>query len=515
MLDAFLLGLSSLTPTVLLWIVVGVLVSTVIVIIPGLGGVFAMVLLFPLAYSLTPEAGLAMLVAAMAVSGTGNTITGVLFGVPGSATGVATILDGYPMAKKGLATRALTAGLTASAVGGVFGAIILALILPFMRPLVLSLGSPEFFMMIFAALVFMSYVGEGSKLKSLTAGFAGLMLSFVGLEISTATARYTFGTLYLIDGVRLVPLFIGLFAVAEMLILLRKGGTIAAQEAKYGTRTQIADGFLDVFRHWRTTVISSTVGVVVGLAPGLGGAAAQFIAYTQSMKLSKNGKKFGTGEVEGVIAADAATNSKDGGALVPTLAFGIPGSSAMALLLAAMIGLGIRPGQSMLTENLHLVWMFIFILVIANVLGAALCIAFAGAFAKVTRVTASTLAPPILVISLFGAYATSRALGDVWTALIAGFIGYGMVRFGYSRATFVIGFVLGILLERHYILSMNLYGLEFIRRPVALGIAAAIVLVVGFPVVARLIRSARRPGTPDVPGIDTEHAAAEDGENQR
>ena len=268
MLDAFLLGLSTLTPTVLLWLVVGVLVSTVIVIIPGLGGVFAMVLLFPLAYSLTPEAGLAMLVAAAAVSGTGNTITGVLFGVPGSATGVATILDGYPMAKKGLATRALTAGLTASAVGGVFGAIILALILPFMRPLVLSLGSPEFFMMIFAALVFMSYVGEGSKLKSLTAGFAGLMLSFVGLEISTATARYTFGTLYLIDGVRLVPLFIGLFAVAEMLILLRKGGTIAAQEAKYGTRTQIADGFLDVFRHWRTTVISSTVGVVVGPEEG-------------------------------------------------------------------------------------------------------------------------------------------------------------------------------------------------------------------------------------------------------
>lgn len=187
----------------------------------------------------------------------------------------------------------------------------------------------------------------------------------------------------------------------------------------------------------------------------------------------------------------------------------------MALLLAAMIGLGIRPGQSMLTENLHLVWMFILILVIANVLGAALCIAFAGAFAKVTRVTASTLAPPILVISLFGAYATSRALGDVWTALIAGFIGYGMVRFGYSRATFVIGFVLGILLERHYILSMNLYGLDFIRRPVALGIAASIVLVVGFPVVARVIRSARRPGTPDVPGIDTEHAAAGDGENQR
>lgn len=493
MTEALLQGLANLTPYVLLWMTVGVLVSTVIAIIPGLGGVFAMVLMLPLVYTLTPEAGLAMLVAAMAVSGTGNTITGVLFGVPGSATGVATILDGYPMAKKGLATRALTAGLTASAIGGVFGALVLAAILPVMRPLVLSLGSPEFFMMIFAALVFMAFVGEGSMLKSLSSGFAGLMLSFVGLEISTATARYTFGSLYLIDGVRLVPLFIGLFAVAEMIILLRKGGTIAPQEAESGARSQITEGFLDVFRHWRTTLSSSATGVVVGLAPGLGAAAAQFIAYTQAMKLSKNGKNFGTGEVEGVIAADAATNSKDGGALVPTLAFGIPGSSAMALLLAAMIGLGIRPGPSMLTENLDLVWMFIFILVIANIVGAALCIAFSGLFAKITRVTASTLAPPILIISLFGAYATSRTLGDVWTAVVAGVIGYGMVRFGYSRATFVIGFVLGILLERHYLLSMRLYGLDFLRRPVTVGIALAIIAVIVLPVAARIIRALRAP----------------------
>lgn len=491
MLEALLQGFGNLSFSVLMWMLVGVLVSTFIAIIPGLGGVFAMVLMLPLVYTLPPEAGLAMLVAAMAVAGTGNTITGVLFGVPGSATGVATILDGYPMAKKGQATRALTAGLTASAVGGVIGAIVLAAILPFMRPLVLSLGSPEFFMMIFAALVFMAYVGEGSMIKSLSAGFAGLMLSFVGLEISTATSRYTFGSLYLVDGVRLVPLFIGLFAVAEMLLLLRKGGSIAAERAESGARTQVGQGIRDVFRHWRTTGMSSGTGLVVGLAPGLGAAAAQFISYTQAMKLSKNGKNFGKGEVEGVIAADAATNSKDGGALVPTLAFGIPGSSAMALLLAAMIGLGIRPGQSMLTENLDLVWMFIFILVLANIAGAALCISFAGVFAKITHVKASTLAPPILIISLFGAYATDRALGDVWTAVITGLIGYGMVRYGYSRATFVIGFVLGILLERHYLLSMRLYGLEFLQRPVTLGIAIAILAVVLAPVIGRVIRGSR------------------------
>jgi putative tricarboxylic transport membrane protein len=506
MLEALLQGLGNLTPYVLMWMMVGVVVCTVIAIIPGLGGVFAMVLLLPLVYTLPPEAGLAMLVAAMAVAGTGNTITGVLFGVPGSATGVATILDGYPMAQKGEATRALTAGLTASAVGGIIGALILAAILPVMRPIVLSLGSPEFFMMIFAALVFMAYVGEGSMLKSLSSGFAGLMLSFVGLEISTATSRFTFGSLYLIDGIRLVALFIGLFAVAEMLVLLRKGGSIAAEKAESGAKAQVLQGLGDVFKHWRPTLSSSTTGVVVGLAPGLGAAAAQFIAYTQAMKLSKNGRNFGKGEVEGVIAADAATNSKDGGALVPTLAFGIPGSSSMALLLAAMIGMGIQPGQEMLTENLDLVWMFIFILVLANVAGAAICIAFSGLFARFTQVKASTLAPPILIISLFGAYATDRTLGDVWTAVLAGILGYGMVRFGYSRATFVIGFVLGILLERHYLLSMRLYGLDFLRRPVALGIAIAIMLVVLMPVITRLIRGLRSPAA-------SENDAADDPQN--
>lgn len=494
MLEAFLQGLASLTPTVLAWMLLGIVVSTIVVIIPGLGGGFAMVLMLPLVYTLPPEAGLAMLIAALAVAGTGNTITSVLFGVPGSATGVATILDGYPMAKKGEATRALAAGLTASAVGGVIGAAVLVAILPIMRPLVLSLGSPEFFMLIMAALVFMAFVDKGEMLKSLVAGFMGLMLSFVGMEISTATSRYTFGSLYLADGIGLVPLFIGLFAIAEMIILLRKGGSIADATSESTARSQMFTGMKDVFIQWRTTLSSSVTGIVVGLAPGLGATTAQFIAYSQAAKLSKRADYFGTGEVEGVIAADAATNSKDGGALVPTLAFGIPGSAAMAILLAAMISLGIQPGPSMLTENLHIVWLFILILVIANITGAALCIALSGMFAKVTHVRASTLAPPILMISLFGSYSSSRHVGDIITALVAGVLGYTMVRFGYSRATLVIGYVLGILLERHFLLSMRLYGYDFIQRPIAASLLVAVLATLLVPPLRRRwtrVRSAR------------------------
>lgn len=487
MIEAMFEGLSMLmSPTILLWIFIGIMYSTVIAIIPGLGGVFAVAILLPVVYALGPEVGLTLLVAIMAVDGTANTVTSVLFGVPGSATTAASIFDGYPMAKRGEAARAIAAGLTASCVGGVFGAIILAFLLPFVRPLVLSLGSPEFFMLIFAALLFMAYVGEGSLLKALISGFMGLMLSFVGLEISTATTRFTFGSLYLMDGIRLVPLFMGMFAITEMINLLCRGGSIANRKPATSIRSQTWQGIGDVFRNWKATMVSSTSGIFVGLAPGLGAAAGQFIAYGQVMRLSKNRDKFGTGEVEGVIAADAATNAKDGASMVPTFAFGIPGSSVMALFLAAMIGMGVRPGPEMLTTNLHLIWMFIFTLVIANIIGTSVCLLFSGQLARITNVTVSILVPPILVVSLFGSYSSSRHIGDIWVMLGAGILGYAMTRFGYSRSTFVIGFVLGIMLERHYLLSMRLFGLSFLTRPVVIGIMAVMFLLLVVPYLERL-----------------------------
>lgn len=494
MIEAMLEGLLHLTPNTLLWMLFGIVFTTVIAIIPGLGGVFAMAMMLPLVYTLEPNAGLAMLVAAVAVEGTGNTITSVLFGVPGSATGVATVLDGYPMAKRGEGTRAVAAGLTASAVGGLIGAAALMAVLPFMRPIVLALSSPEFFMLILAALVFMAFVGQTDKLKSLIAGFVGLMLSFVGMEISTGTTRYVFSQVYLWDGIQLIPMMIGLFALAEMMVLLRSGGTIARDAMPTGAWTQMRQGMADVFRKARITLQSSVTGIIVGVAPGVGGAAAQFLAYTQALKTSRRGKYYGTGEVEGVIAADAATNSKDGGSLVPALAFGIPGSASTAILIAAMIGRGIQPGEEMLTTNLSVTWMFIWVLVIANLIAAALSLIGSGVLAKVTRVRVTGLAPVILVVSLFGAYADSGQIGDVWTAIAFGAVGYAMVRFGYSRATFVIGFVLGILLERHYLLSMRLYGLEFIQRPVVLAILVLVLLVVMAPVAAKLIKTLRKPG---------------------
>lgn len=488
-MNAMLGGLSLLTPQTLLYMTIGILVSTVVVVIPGLGGLFALAVLLPFAFQLEPAQGIAMLVAAAAVGGTGNTITSVLFGVPGSPGGVASILDGYPMTQKGQGARAVAAGIGASMVGGLVGAVFLGVLLPVMRPLVLALGAPEFFVMILIALVFMAYVGQGSLLKSLVAGGIGLMLSFIGLEQSTATARYTFGQLYLFDGIQLVPLMIGLFAIGEMLELMKQGGSIARSGARTEMKGQIGQGLRDVLRHWRTTLQSAATGLWVGIAPGMGDAAAQFIAYTAAARSSKYPEKFGTGVVEGVIASDAATNSKDGGALIPTLAFGIPGSSSMAVLLAAFVTFGIRPGADMLVTNVDIVWMIIFILVVSNIIAGLFCLSFVRPFARLTTVRASVLVPPILIISLFGSYATTNNVGDVWVALAFGVVGYIMKLYGYSRATLLIGFVLGSLLERNYLLSMRLFGLDFLRRPITMGLLVAAAAVLVWPVIRRTLRS--------------------------
>lgn len=501
MFEGALAGLALLTPTVLLWMVFGVVFTTVVAVIPGLGGVFAMAIMLPFAFTLPPEAALAMLMAAVAVEGTGNTVTGVLFGVPGSATGVATVLDGYPMAQNGEATRAISAGLTASAVGGVIGALILVGLLPFMRPLVLSLGPPEFFALIFAALLLMSSISEGSdgsRLRSTISGFSGLLLAFVGLEISTGLPRYTFEQVYLWDGIRLVPMTIGLFAVAEMLNLLRKGSSIAGDasiQQSAGATQQTIQGMGDVFRSWRITVQSSVVGMLVGVAPGVGGAAAQFLAYTQAKKTSRRGQYFGTGEVEGVIAADAATNSKDGASLIPTLAFGIPGTATAALLLVGMIGAGVQPGPSMLTDDLPITWMFIWVLVLANILAAGMLLLGAGQFSRLTKLKPQLLVPPIWAIGIFGAFASTRHVGDIVTVVAFGVLGYAMILLRFSRANFIIGFVLGVFFERFYLLSMRLHGAAFLLRPVVLGILGVTAVVVLTPVLRRLVGGFRYQGS--------------------
>lgn len=479
MISQMLSGLTALDPIVLVAVFGAVILAQVVAIVPGLGGAFLLAVLLPFVFGMEPLMAIAILVGATATDGTGNSVTSIIFGVPGSPTGVATTFDGYPMAKRGMAGRAIGAAVAGSAVGGLLGAVALAFMIPVVRPIVLAIGGAEFFVLVVVALFAIAYVREEALLKGLASGGLGLALSFIGMEGSSGVTRFVFGQLYLWDGLRLVPFMIGLFAIAEMLSLTAKGGTIAeTAEGRPDAKISGAlEGVRDVFRHWRTTVRSSLLGVWVGILPGLGGSAAQFLAYAQEARATKNpDPPFGEGNVRGVIAADATTNSKDGGALVPTLAFGIPGSSSMAILLAGLVTLGIQPGPDMLKSRLDVLWMIIFVLVISNIFAAVLVILFANTFAKLTYLRASLIVPPVLVISLFGAYATTRQIGDIWTALGIGILGYFMKKYGYSRATLVIGFVLGPLLEHYLQQSLQLFGPWFLfNRPIAFALLLVLV----------------------------------------
>ena len=492
MFEGAIAGLMNLGPMVFAFMLLGIVVTQAVVVVPGLGGHFVLALLLPFTFALDPLAAIAMIVGASVTTGTGNTITSVLFGVPGSPTGVATVFDGYPMAQRGEGVRAVAAGLTASAAGGLIGALVLGLVLPVVRPIVLALGSPEFFVLIAAALIAMAYVGSADMVKALMAGGLGILLAFVGQDITTGELRYTFGQLYLWDGIQLVPFFIGLFAIAEMLDLISKGGSIAsdsatAEQSKGGIRR----GFMDVVHHPRATIQSSLSGIVVGMVPGLGGATSQFIAYAQVAKTSKERKKFGKGAVEGVIASDASVNATDAGQMVPTLAFGIPGSATAAILLAAFMAVGVQPGPEMLESHLDLLWMVVWILVFANLLATSLTMLAVRPLGKLTFIPVVYVVPVVLLLSFFGSYLSTRHLADVAVAVAFGFLGMWMKRYGYSRATMVIGFVLGALVERHYLLAMRLFGLEFLLRPVTLGLI--IVFTIGFlgPVAMKLWRRQR------------------------
>lgn len=492
MIGEMLSGLQLLTLPAMLILLVGVFFGTLATVTPGLGGLFALAIVLPFAFRLEPAAGIALIMGITVVSGTGNTITSVLYGIPGSASGVAVTFDGYPMSRRGEGIRAVSAGLSASVLGGIIGAITLAFALPFLRPITLLFRSPEFLVLIILALVFMAFVGQADPVKGLISGGLGMLVAFIGLEQSTATQRWTFGQLYLWDGIAIVPVVLGLYAITEMIDLIRQGSAINESGQQAHWWVQMKQGMFDSIRHWRATLQSSFAGLWVGMAPGLGDTAAQFVGYGQVARTSKNPKAFGTGIVEGVIAGDAATNSKEGGALIPTLAFGIPGSSAMAIIIAAFLAFGLQPGPSMLSDHLDIVWMIVWILVIGNVIGGVMALAITPTMAKVTELRPSLIVAPILIASIFGAYSASNAVGDVVVMVAVGFLGWFFKHAGYSRAIFLIGFVLGLLLEQNYLLTMRLYGSEFFTRPIAGALFVLTVVMLVFPAVKWLWRLVKR-----------------------
>ena len=472
-----------------LYLVLGTLLGLLFGILPGLGGPQVLALLLPITYGMETNLAIVLLVGAMSAIAFGGSIPAILINTPGTPQSAATCFDGFPLAQQGKAGMAIGAAATASCMGAIFGAIILTVLLPVGRYVVLAFSYPEYFMLAFMGLSVIAVVSKGSLWKGLIAACLGLILSTIGYDPITGSVRYTFGTDYLWDGIRLVPAFIGLFAIGEAIDLFLGRGKIA-QSPYAGRIGGIAKGIKAVFKHFCLFIRCSVIGTLVGIIPGVGGAVTNFLAYGHAAQASKNSESFGKGDIRGVIAPEAANDSKDGGALVPTLLFGIPGSLEMAVFLGAMIVLGLDPGPRMMMDRPEIVLVLIYTLVAGNILVALIGIFGAGALVKLTFVPATLLAPVIFALGLMGAYLTHELLADVIIALIFGVLAFAMKRFDFSRIAVVIALVLGGLAQKTFHQTLLLWGYKgFFIRPISLGLFIITVAMIVFPYAQSRLRS--------------------------
>jgi TctA family transporter len=480
-------------PTVGL-LLLGVGIGFVVGILPGLGGAVTLALLLPFIYGMDPIPAFAFLLGMHAVVATTGDITSVLFGIPGEGTAVATIFDGHPMARRGEAGRALGAVLFSSLVGAIVGAAVLALSVPIMRPLVLSFGAPEFFMLAMLGITFVVALAGGNLVRGFLMAFLGFIVAMVGLDPFTGRPRFAFGQLYLWDGLSIIPVILGLFALPETLQLMSTKGAIAQGAAVPIVR--VMEGVFDTIRHWSVTLRCSLIGVFIGIIPGMGGATAQFIAYAHAQQTSKTPQEFGKGSIEGVLAAGAVNNSKEGGAIIPTVAFGVPGSTAMAILLGAFLILGLVPGPDMLTKHLDVTFSMVWVIVLSNFLAVGLSFLLLRQLVSLTFIKGTWLVPFLLVLMTMGAYTTHNDVLDIVVMLVFGVVGWGAIRFGWPRAPFLLAFVLGPTAERYLFLSHQLYEWGFLIRPITLALIAIALLGIGYSVRReRLDRRAARERT--------------------
>jgi len=378
-----------------LMLFLGVSVGIFVGILPGLGGTIGMVIILPFIWGMDPHAALALFMGVTAVLRTVDSIPAVLFALPGTAGSQATIMDGYPMARKGEAGRALGAAFTSSMIGGIFGAFTLSLSLPIARPLVMSLGSPEFFMLALLGITMVGVLSGSRPLKGIIAGLLGMLLSAVGGAPTGYALRYTFDLTYLLEGFPLVVVAMGLFAIPEITDLVIRG-TAISDIPRLGKG--MLQGIKDCFQNLFLIIRCSFIGTYIGFLPGLGTTPANWLAYGHAVQTSKDNELFGKGDVRGVIASEASNDASAGGALIPTVLFGIPGNAAMAVFLYALMILGINPGPDLVTTQLDMAFTMVWGLAYGNIVASTVCILITKPISRITTIRVHYWLPFVLMM---------------------------------------------------------------------------------------------------------------------
>ncbi|MBI2319847.1 MAG: tripartite tricarboxylate transporter permease [Betaproteobacteria bacterium] len=481
-LEGFMIALQ---PVNLFYLVVGTAFGLVIGALPGLGPMFAVALTLPLTFGMDPASAIILLAAVHAATAYGDSFASILINTPGGVGSVASCWDGYPMAQKGQAGVAMGISALGSFMGGIIGWISLVAISPLLILVALRMGPPEYFMVALMALSLLALASHGQVLKGLFLGGIGLLLAFIGRDPITAEARFTFGYLYLEDGVPLAPTVLGLFALSQVLVLSEQGGSIA----QIRTVGRVWEGFKTALRFPGTIARAGIVGIFMGILPALGLSSANIVAYFAEKKASKHPEKFGQGEPRGLLAPEIAKNACIVGDLIPTFTLGIPGSSVTAIFLAAMIMHGLQPGVQFFERSGALPYTVFAGILLAQFSFFLMGLLLARHFAKAVLIPNALLVPLIVMLSVVGSFAMRGFVEDVIVTVVFGFLGYLMTRYRYPGACMVLGLVLGDLVEANFhrslLIGQGSYGI-FFSRPFALAILLLTVILLAWPYLRRL-----------------------------
>ena len=471
----------------LLLMFVGILLGVIIGVLPGLGGANGIAILLPLTFTMPPTSAIIMLSCIYWGALFGGAITSVLFNIPGEPWSVATTFDGYPMAQQGRAGEALTAAFTSSFVGALFAVIIFTFLAPLVANFALKFGPPEFFSVYL--LTFCSFVGlgKGSPFKIVAAMMIGFALAAVGIDTVTGQLRLTFGWHELMRGFDFLVAVIGLFGIGEILLSMEEGLAFQGKSAKIDSKVVLST-WAKLPRYWATSLRACLIGVAMGIVPG-GATPASFMSYGVAKRVSRDGEKFGSGQIEGVVAPETAAHAAGTSALLPMLTLGVPGSPTAAVLLGGLLIWGLQPGPLLFVEQKDFVWGLIASMYLGNLAGLIVVLTCVPLFAAILRVPFSIIAPIIIVICAVGAYTVHNAMLDIWLMLIFGVIGYVFKKLDYPLAPLVLALVLGDRAEDSFRQSMLISQGDlriFFANGLVGGFTALALLLLFWPVIGKL-----------------------------
>ncbi|MEO6407881.1 MAG: tripartite tricarboxylate transporter permease [Burkholderiaceae bacterium] len=483
-----------LTPMNIGLMFVGIILGVLIGVLPGLGGANGVAILLPLTFTMSPTSAIVMLSCIYWGALFGGAITSILFNIPGEPWSVATTFDGYPMAQRGQAGQALTAAFTSSFVGAFVAVLMITFLAPLVAKFALRFGAPEFFAVYL--LTFCSFVGmgKGSPFKILVSMTLGFALAAVGMDTVTGQLRMTFGLPDLMRGFDFLIAVIGLFGIGEILLSMEEGLQFSGKSARINPKV-VWETWKELPRYWVTSLRSSLVGIWMGITPG-GATPASFMSYGLAKKMSKNGPKFGTGEIEGVIAPETAAHAAGTSALLPMLALGIPGSPTAAVLLGGLLIWGLQPGPLLFTEQKDFVWGLIASMYLGNVVGLIVVLTTVPLFASILRIPFSIIAPVIIVICAIGAYTVHNAMLDIWFMMGFGLVGYVFKKLDYPLAPLVLALVLGDKAEdsfRQAMLSSQGDVMIMWSNPLVGSITTLALLMLVWPLISKVLAKVRAP----------------------